>query len=217
MLGIICGLKSEAKIADRIPGSLVACSVARPDRALALARHLTSQRVTRLISFGLAAGLSEDLVAGDLVIGGSVMTAKNAWESDQEWNSNFIDRMPSALCVPIWGAQSIVAEADHKEMVYRRSGCLAADMESHAVAMAAQEANIPFSVVRAISDPFDMDLPPAAMTALNEDGGIDFGGIFASIKKEPSQISSLIRLGLDTSAAMSNLKRSVKIITALDS
>lgn len=210
MIGIVCGLRSEAKIADRIPNVLVACSVAQPDRALALAHHITGQRVKRIISFGLAAGLSEDLVAGDLVLGGSVMTAQNAWEADQEWNSQFLDRSPSALCVPVWGSQTIVQTAHHKEMVYRRSGCLAADMESQAVALAAQEAGIPFNIVRAISDPHDMDLPNAAMTPLKEDGGVDFGGVFASIKKEPAQLFDLVRLGLNTSLAMKALKQAAK-------
>ncbi len=215
MLGVVCGLRNEAKIADRIPSVLVACSVAQPDRALALARHIASQHVSRIISFGLAAGLSQDLVAGDLILGGSVMTAKNAWEADQDWNAQFIEHVSSALCVPVWGSRSIVQTEHHKEMVYRRSGCLAADMESQAVALAAQEAGIPFNVVRAISDPYDMELPPAALTPLKEDGSVDLSGVFKAIKKEPSQILDLMRLGLNTSAALKSLKKSTKTIKLL--
>lgn len=215
MLGVICGLRSEAKIADRIPGVLVACSVAQPQRALVLARHLTSQKVSRLISFGLAAGLSEDLVAGDLVLGGSVMTANNAWEADQDWNSSFLDRMSSGLCVPVWGSRTLVQSVEHKDMIYRRSGCLVADMESQAVAFAAQEAGIPFNIVRSISDSHDVDLPPAALSALKEDGSVDYKSVYASIKQQPSQIMDLIGLGVNTSKAMKSLRQAVKVIKVI--
>jgi len=213
MIGIICGLRSEAKIADRIPNIIVACSSARSDRALALARHIASQKIDRIISFGLAAGLSEDLVAGDLILGGSVMSANNAWEADQEWNNKFLDNMSCALCVPVWGSKTIVKDSHHKEMIYVRSACLAADMESHAVAIAAQEANIPFNIVRAISDPFDMDLPDAAVSCVNDDGSIDMKSVFNSIKKDKSQIFDLIKLGINTSMAMKSLKSAVCVMS----
>ncbi len=104
MIGILCGLRSEALIADKIPGALVACSAANPDRAQALALLMVEKGVKRLISFGLAAGLNEDIVAGDLVLGSSVMTANHAWEADEAFNRSLIDALPFALCIPIWGS-----------------------------------------------------------------------------------------------------------------
>ncbi|MDX9690342.1 MAG: hypothetical protein EOM37_04760 [Proteobacteria bacterium] len=212
MIGVICGLRSEAKIADRLPGVLVGCSVARPQRALALARHMVSQGVTRLISFGVAAGLSQELVAGDVILGGSVMTAKNAWEADAILNEKLMEELPSLMCVPVWGSQSIVRRAEDKALVLRRTGCLVTDMESQIVAQVAHENRIPFTVIRAISDPYDMDLPPAALVPLREDGSPDMKGVFQSIKKEPLQLPALIRLGFNTSRALRGLKQVVEVM-----
>lgn len=68
LIGILCGLKSEARIADRLPNVLVGCSAADPERAQSLAYHMVEKGVSRLISFGLAGATSPDLCAGDLVI-----------------------------------------------------------------------------------------------------------------------------------------------------
>ncbi len=209
MIGVLCGLKSEAKIADRIPGVLVGCSAAKPDRARALVDLMVNEGVTRLISFGLCGGLSSDLAPGDLLVGMTVMTAKDAWETDEAWNRAFLDRLPGTLSVPVWGSDFMATKPEDKALIFRRTGCLALDMESHIVARAADSYGIPFNVVRAVSDSYDMELPPAARVPLLNDGGVDFRAVYESVKKAPRQIPDLIHLGLSTSRAMHSLRRVV--------
>ena len=212
MIGILCGLRSEAKIADKIPNVIVGCTGARPERAALLVQQLVEQGASRLISFGLCGGVSPDLVAGDLLLGSSVMTAKEAWETDTSWNDLLIERMDEGLCVPVWGSDLIAAKAEDKDMIFRRTGCYAVDMESHIVARAAQEHGLLFNIVRAVSDPFDMTLPEAARVPLREDGTVDFKAVWQSVKAQPRQIPDLIRLGLSTAKAMRTLKRVVDVI-----
>jgi len=212
MIGILCGLRSEAKIADMIPNVMVGCSGARPERARVLVQHMLEQGATRLISFGLCGAVSPDLVAGDLLLGATVMTAKNAWETDPAWNSLILERMDEGVCVPIWGSDLIAAKPEEKKMIFRRTGCYAVDMESHVVASAAYEWNVPFNVVRAVSDPFDMVLPQAARVPLKEDGRVDFRAVWQSVKAHPRQIPDLIHLGLSTAKAMRSLGRVVEVM-----
>lgn len=216
MIGVLCGLKSEAKIADRIPGVLVGCSSARPDRARALVDHMIQAGVTRLISFGLCGGLSSDLAPGDLLVGMTVMLAKEAWESDEPWNRAFLERLPDAMSVPVWGSDFMASNPEDKALIFRRTGCLALDMESHIVARAADQYGIPFNVVRAVSDSFDMRLPPAARVPLMPDGAVDFRAVYESVKKTPRQIPELIRLGLSTSRAMRSLRRAVDVMRDME-
>ena len=69
MLGILCGLDSEAKIARAIKGATVACAAARPHKARDLARELVANGATRLMSFGIAGALGATGHLGDVVIG----------------------------------------------------------------------------------------------------------------------------------------------------
>ncbi len=101
-------------------------------------------------------------------------------------------------------------------MLYRRTGCLAADMESHVVAQVAHNARLPFNVIRAISDPYDTDLPPAALIPLQEDGRTDFRKIYNSIRTTPKQVPSLVRLGWSSALAFRSLRRAVKSVRKTD-
>ena len=212
MLGILCGLKSEAKIADRIPSVLIGCTAAKPDRARALVQQLVDQGVTRLISFGLCGGLSSDLAAGDLVIGATVMTAKDAWEADEEWNRKLLDHLSDTINVPIWGSDRIASTPEEKALIFRRTGCLAIDMESHLIAQAAFSYGIPFNVIRAVSDAHDCTLPPAARVPLMTDGAVDYRSVFESIKSHPLQMPDLIKLGINSNRAHLSLKQAAEVI-----
>ncbi|MFA6280368.1 MAG: hypothetical protein WC612_06210 [Bdellovibrionales bacterium] len=209
MIGILCGMKSEAVIADKIPDVMVGCSGARHDRAKALVSHMIDQGAQRLISFGLCGAVSPDLVAGDLLFGTSVMALGDAWEADGAAYQSLVDKLPRALCVSFWGGDRIAARAQDKAMIYRRTACMAVDMESHIVARQAHEAGIPFNVIRAVSDPFDMDLPPAALLPLTAEGGVDTSAVWQSIKKTPAQLFDLTRLGYNTFLAMRSLRFAV--------
>lgn len=206
MLGVLCGLRSEAKIADTLSGVLVGCSAARIAQAKDMAARLIEQGVTRLISFGLAGATSPDLLAGDLVLGAAVSSADGAWEADGEWNARLMQASPRFLCAPVWGSRRIAVSLEEKEAIYRRTGGMIVDMESHIAAVAAAQAAIPFNIVRAVADTADMVLPPAALVPLKQDGSVDFRGVFSSIVNQPSQLMDLVRLGQNTGRALRALK-----------
>ncbi len=209
MIGILCGLKSEAKIADRIGDVLVGCSAGRAERAEELVAHMVGQGATRLISFGLSGATSEDLAAGDLVLGSSVMAAGEGWEADAAWNARLMDLWPCLACA-VWGSKRVVSSLEEKAAIARRAGCLIVDMESHIVARAAAKARIPFNVMRAVADTADMVLPPAALVPLKPDGGVDLRGVFEAVRREPGQIPALFRLGRNSFLAHRALERAVE-------
>jgi len=216
MIGILCGLKSEAKIADKIPHVLVGCSAAKPDRARVLVEHMLDQGVTRLISFGLAGATGPDMAAGDLLLGATVMSALGAWEADADWNQRVVQGSAGFMCVPVWGSDRMASGTQEKEAIYRRAGCLIVDMESHIVAQAAALYRVPFNIVRAVTDTASMVLPPAAKVPLLEDGGVDLKAVFSSVVNQPSQLIDLIHLGHNTSLALRALKQAVAVIKEME-
>lgn len=216
MLGVICGLKSEAKIADRMPNVIVGCTAAQTGRAAELAKFLILRGAKRLISFGLAGGVGPDLLPGDLIFGATVMSQKDAWEADSLWIRKMINIMPGALSVPLWGSDTIVTTTADKQRIYTRTACLATDMESHEIARVAHEAKIPFNVIRAIVDPYDMDLPPAALTPLTDEGRVNLKAVYKSVVNQPSQLIDLLRLGHNSARATSALKRAVAAVKEIE-
>jgi len=118
---------------------------------------------------------------------------------------------------PQWAAKSspnadlllagdrVLASSAEKRAAWRASGAVAVDLESGAVARVAAEAGISFAVVRAICDPAERDLPPAALVALDHAGGIGFLRVLASVAAHPRQLPALIRLAGDAKLARTAL------------
>ena len=80
-----------------------------------------------------------------------------------------------------------------KAALYESTGALAVDMESAVAARFAAARNLPFAVLRVISDDAGHVLPPAALVAMKPDGGIALGRVLGSLLRHPLQVPGLIR------------------------
>jgi adenosylhomocysteine nucleosidase len=105
------------------------------------------------------------------------------------------------------GADGIAVTSKVKRHLFLATGCAAVDLESGSVAMMAERHALPFCVLRAICDPAERDLPPAALGALNDAGAIGLLRVIGSMIARPSQIPALVRLGRDAAAARTALVR----------
>ena len=77
---------------------------------------------------------------------------------------------------------------------------------------AATRHDLPFVVLRAIADPSDRSLPPAATIAMKQGGGIDLAAVLRSIAKTPGQLPALLAIARDTRAALSGLRRGRRLL-----
>ena len=124
--------------------------------------HLIRHGAQWLISWGSAAGLFPGLNAGDLLIPESIRIEHREFETSNPYNQRIISGLPHSITLhrgPMVETRKILATVEDKKQLFAISGCKAADMESGALAQLATENNIPFSVVRAVSDPVDLVLP----------------------------------------------------------
>lgn len=214
MLGVLCGLESEAVMARHIKDAEVVCAGARPQKARWLARELVKKGSTRLISFGIAGGLEPGLPIGSMIIGTHIASVDGTWNSDTNWVNELMRKLPQAHCGGVWGSEFLIPTAKDKRALYEKSRCLVVDMESQCAAQIAAEANIPLAVIRVVCDHSDMDVPPLVMEAIAEDGSISVGRALWSLLRHPSQIPSLIHVGKGTSKALKILKSSVSALSA---
>ena len=203
-IGVVVGLTAEARIARR-RFSRVAVGGGTPAGAALAAERLTMQGAEALVSFGLAGGLDPMLRPGAIIVPAAVVTQGRHLATDPGLNSVLGGDTGHALL----GADGIAATAQAKRYLFLATGCAAVDLESGPVAMVAERHGIPVAVLRAICDPAELDLPPAALGALNDAGAIGLLRVIGSAIGRPSQIPALVRLGRDAAAARTALVRAL--------
>ena len=195
-LGFVVGLAAEARIARRL--GRVAIGGGMPQGAEAAAELLVAQGVRGLVSFGLAGGLDPRLRPGDIVVPAQVRAGDTDFSTAQFFG-------PAAGL--LLAGDAIVATRAGKANLFRQSGAGAIDLESGAVARVAARRNLPFAVLRAICDPAERDLPPAALSALDARGAVGLWRVLLSIARQPTQIAGLMTLARDAALARRALLR----------
>ncbi len=194
----IVGMRAEARIARRLgPIGIGAASAER-----------LAAEASALISFGIAGGLDPARLPGALVVPEAVVTPDGErFATDPALTA----ALGGANAVAMLASPGIVGERAAKARLFAAFGAAAVDMESGAVARAAERHGIPFAVMRAIGDPAARDLPPAAIAAFDAKG-IAAGRLIASLVAAPGQIPALIALARETQAALRALRRRVDSI-----
>jgi adenosylhomocysteine nucleosidase len=203
-IGIVVGLAAEARIARRL-GHPVAIGGGGAAGAETAARRLVGDRVAGLLSFGLCGGLDPELRPGALLIPEAVLDGTTRHAANPAVAARFGGMTPHLLL----GASQVAATATEKRRLRETTGADAVDLESGAVARVAAEAGLPFAVLRAVCDPADQDLPPAALVALDSEGAIGLFRILAALAARPAQLSALLALARQATAARASLLRAV--------
>jgi adenosylhomocysteine nucleosidase len=181
-LGIVVGLAAEARIARRLAGT-VAIGGGGADGAEAASHRLVAGGATELLSFGLIPAT---------VLDGATRHAVNTAMAGR-----FGGPTPQVLL----GGTAIAASVDEKRRLRAATGADAIDLESGAVARVAARNGLPFAVLRAICDPADQDLPPAALVALDSAGAIGLLRVLAALAVRPAQLPALLLLARHAAAA----------------
>ena len=221
---VATGLHKEAGILRR-PGVVV---VPGGGDGVRLERELeaAAKDARAILSSGLAGALAPGLKAGDLVLGnlfpgeGRGPVGEPAkLDPGPRRGSNLVETLRQHLADAhigtITGSDTIVASATQKQALYAATGALAVDMESHIAARVAERHNLPFAIVRVISDSANEALPPAALVGMKPDGSMALGAVLASLARNPTQLPALIRTGIHAGHAFSELRRVGDVLRGL--
>ncbi|MEM9724395.1 MAG: hypothetical protein AAF909_02900 [Pseudomonadota bacterium] len=203
VLGVVCGLQSEAaalgawrrdaRIAVEITG-------ARAGAAAAAAERLAARGVSAFVSFGLAGGLDPSLRPGDALRPIAVTNSLGA-------SIPVAAPLEGVAIARLASADRIIDTPKAKAALAAETGAAAVDMESWEVASVAARRRAPLLVLRAVADPADRALPPAALTATRPDGGVALGAVLGALARSPGQLPDLVRLGRDAASGTETLKR----------
>ncbi len=194
MTAFVTGLAAESRLLSRFPAYV---GGGTPEGARRQAEIAIAQGARALISFGLAGGLDPAIPPGFVLRPERVAWCGTVLRAD--WG--LLGALGGATCGILLAGESIAVTAAEKRMLREQMGAAAIDLESGAVAEVAAQHGIPFAVLRAVCDPADRDLPPAALAALDEAGAIGFLRVGISVLRQPWQIPALLALAGDAARA----------------
>lgn len=184
----------------------VACSGADSARAGELARGMAANGCEGLVSFGLAGGLDPNLRCGDLVLPDRVISGSSVWAADEEWRQRLLQDL-DIVGGAIAGSSTLVATPQMKADLRRETGAVAVDMESHAVAVAAHEAGLPFVVIRVIADTYEVAVPAWVANIIGRNGKVRLIAAMAALAANPLDIPGVFGLAGQNGRAMAVLRR----------
>jgi adenosylhomocysteine nucleosidase len=203
-LGILCGLASEARIlagakARSGAGLQIACGAARQSIAEEKIADLATQGVDALVSFGLAGALDPALAPGQLVLpqrvalpGGGRAPADDGLRAKLRRAADAESVMLHTADVAGTGAPALSVDA--KRRLAAETGCGIVDMESHILAAECGRRGLPFLVLRAVADSADMEVPQAAVDAIDAEGRTRVASVLADLVRHPGHTGQYFHL-----------------------
>ena len=223
-IGVVTGLAAESRlISDHrgLPaGVRVYCAGADSARAGEQAALLVAEGAAALISFGIAGALDPALASGDLVLAHSVLAPEGQrYAVDETWRFDVAESLPDQAATlrqgMILGSTETLLTTDQKAAAFGASGCLAVDMESHAVAAVAARYGIPFLALRAIADTADTPLPAFVAGAVKANGETAILRAMGALAARPWQLPAALRLSRRSTLALARLGDAMRRSEAL--
>ena len=180
-----------------------------PENADKASLLLIAKGAKRLISWGCAAALNDNLKPGDLIIPDQLLSEKQQTLSVVSLWSQYVQKQLASLNPHtdlLVESSKIVGESTNKRSIQKQSKGIALDMESVAIAKIALQYNLPALVIRCIADPVSMSLPKSISYAQNNQGEIILTKLLGYLLTHPAELPGLIKLGLHFKAANNKLK-----------
>lgn len=145
-----------------------------------------------IVSFGLTGGLADGLAIGDWVVGDRIAGAIDL-PTHPAWRDALAKRLPNARIGGFFADGRMIDTVAEKRALGVRHDALAVDMESHIAAGVAMAHDLPFAIVRIVSDEVDHLLPHAITVSMRPDGGIDTPAMLKSLAARPAQVADVAR------------------------
>lgn len=202
----VCGMPFEAAIADG-PGVATVCGPGPWRVAQRLHEVLADPAGAGwdgIISFGCAGGLDPQLPSGSCIVAMGVLTPDGPVAADPDWAAALLACLPGARAAALAGVDAPLATRADKAQLWRTSGAIAVDMESHAAALAARRHGLPFAACRVVLDPAWRSVPSCALAG---DGTGALWPVLRGLAGAPGQFASLCALAGEAWVARRELRR----------
>jgi len=178
--------------------------------ALKAAAKLIEEGADILISWGTAASLDVKIAPGTIIIPESVILEDNT-EIDTDPSahkiiSELLLHENAEIHCKLCETSELLRDYKQKVNLGLQNRAIAADMESGAVAELSKKYDIPFVVIRTVSDSPEMILPPVLTKNMTVSGDIDIFQFIRSALLNPRQWKTIYKLSRGFGKAKKSLK-----------
>jgi len=195
-------------------GDLLIISGMGSAAATQAARTLVAAGARALLSFGLAGALDPALAAGAVLLPAAVTdgagTVHAAYDPWRERLAALQLAHGNTQALIVEGALLSVAEplttAQGKSQARARTGAVAVDMESFAIAQVAADQGVKFAVARVVVDTAADSLPGVVLQATDVRGEVDYRRLASGLLRRPPELLALLRLAQRYRVAMRSLR-----------
>jgi nucleoside phosphorylase len=217
---IVSGIQSEVNCIGTPAESI---NILGNGDATTLAANIESAftvgRVTGILSFGTSGGLDNRLRVGDILVGTAAIDGNRGGlviPCDPRWRESICLALANDFITPalrfstgtVTLANQIVADIASKQTLHLLTGADAVDEETVIAARAAAAHQVPFAIIRGITDPYDFSLPETALAFMGASRASALGLLFGNL----NQIPELIQLLGYVTITFNNLVRAAAAI-----
>jgi len=213
---IVAALKRElAAIARDRTLELALLDTGEGPRNAAAALHtwLNHHQARAIINVGLAGALSASLAAGDLVVAREIRGRDGWFDATASPLFQTAARLSDVRIGTAVTVDEIVCKATDKRRLAQSTGVQTTawvDMESTAIAAVCDELQMPYLIVRAISDGFDEDLPVDFNRCRDASGRVSARRVIQAAMARPRAFKGLLELKRRADLCADNLARFIR-------
>jgi adenosylhomocysteine nucleosidase len=162
-----------------------------------------------LISWGVAGALEPSLNSGDIVFAETIINQDKTYPTSDDWKNKLLDHFSKTdfkiLNANIASSLEICATATDKNRLLNKTGAIAVDMESAAIADIAIKHELDFLVIRAIADEANTSIPEAVLKFTDNLGKPEIFNFVSSCISKPTQIREITKLAKSYKIALNTL------------
>ncbi len=161
-----------------------------------------------ILSCGYSGALIPEMKTGNIVVANNIVDTHGQHflvehgMADNRKHGLYVDKTVTS--------DEMIRHVKDKKALAEKTGAVAVDMESLAVAQIAKETGTKFLSVRVISDDLSKDLPPEILSIMGENNQVRIGAALTSVWKRPGSVKDLWYLREQA------VKASEKLATFLD-
>jgi adenosylhomocysteine nucleosidase len=172
-------------------------------------KKLLDFNVNALISWGVAGAINTSLSPGDLILADLILSEDKTYQTSTEWKNKLTEYFRKSPCKVLKGSiassREICASIIDKKNLLDKTGGLAVDMESVAIAETATNNSLDFLVIRSIADTADVSIPEAVLKHTNNLGQPELSKFVLSCVLKPGQIRDISILAKNYKMALKTL------------
>jgi adenosylhomocysteine nucleosidase len=173
------------------------------------ARKCLDIEVNGLISWGVAGALNPALNSGDLVLAETIIDSDKTYQTSSDWLSKLVENLQETditlINNRIVSNKEVCASVEDKNNLFKKTGAIAVDMESTAIAEVAKNNELDFLVIRAIADEADTSIPDAVLKHTDNLGNPEIFKFLTSCMTKPMQINEIAVLAKSYKKALKTL------------